>query len=386
MQVFAGGQRVADFERSAGVGQAHDVAREGIVHHLFLLGHKRCGGREPHLLVETHVFVIDVAFEFARAHFHEGDTRTVVGVHVGMNLENKARESLFAGIHLTFESLCRARTGGYLAETVQQFLHAEIVQSRPEEHRCQLSGQIGLHVEIGIDALQQIHVLAQFGGIAFAHAVVQLGVVEVDGHALRDGLLGGIVEVQTVLVEIIDTLELGSDIDGPGEGTARDFEFLLHLIHQIEGVFALAVHLVDEHDDRRVPHAAHLHQFAGLGLDALGAVYHDDNAVNGREGAVGVFRKILVAGRVEDIDFIVFVLELVVESHHGGGHRDTALFFYLHPVGGRRLADFVRLDGSGHMDGAAEEQQLLGQRRLAGIGVTDDGKSPAFGYFFVQCH
>ena len=45
-------------------------------------------------------------------------------------------------------------------------------------------------------------------------------------------------------------------------------------------------------------------------------------------------------------------------------------------VGNRLLA--ARLDGARHLDGAAEQQQLFGQRGLAGVGVRDDRKGTAF--------
>lgn len=51
-------------------------------------------------------------------------------------------------------------------------------------------------------------------------------------------------------------------------------------------------------------------------FDAFGGVDYDDYAVDGCEGAVGVFGEVLVAGGVEDVDFVV----VVVEFHDGGGH------------------------------------------------------------------
>ena len=42
------------------------------------------------------------------------------------------------------------------------------------------------------------------------------------------------------------------------------------------------------------------------------------------------------------------------------------------------------LDGAGHLDRAAEQQQLLGQRGLAGIRVGDDGKGAPTRDFLLE--
>src|ERR1039458_1002103 len=71
------------------------------------------------------------------------------------------------------------------------------------------------------------------------------------------------------------------------------------LVQQLDRVAALAVHLVDEGDDRNVAQAADLEQLAGARLDPLGGVDHHHRRVDGGQGAVGVLREVLVARRVE---------------------------------------------------------------------------------------
>ena len=65
--------------------------------------------------------------------------------------------------------------------------------------------------------------------------------------------------------------------------------------------------------------------------------------------------EILVAGRIEDIDFMAGI----IESHHGGCDGDSTLLFNFHPVGGSCLLDLVRLYGSCHMNGTSKEQQFF---------------------------
>ena len=87
-----------------------------------------------------------------------------------------------------------------------------------------------------------------------------------------------------------------------------------------------------------------------------------------------------MARRVEQVDERAVVLE----AHHRGSHRDTALPLDLHKVARSMFLDLIALHGTCHLDGAAEEQQLLGERRLAGIRVGDDGEGAAFFYFFFE--
>ena len=130
----------------------------------------------------------------------------------------------------------------------------------------------------------------------------------------------------------------------------------------------LAVHLVDEGDDRRGAQAAHFEQLDRLLLHALGGVDHHHRGVDRGEHAIGVLGKVLVARRVEQVDRVPGVLEL----HHRARDRDAALLLDLHPVGRRVARALARLDGAGQLDRAAVQQQLLGQRRLAGVRVRDD--------------
>ena len=85
-----------------------------------------------------------------------------------------------------------------------------------------------------------------------------------------------------------------------------------------------------------------------------------------------------MSGGVEDI----YLVTGVVEAHHRGSHRYAALLLYLHPVGGGGLFYLVRLDGSRHVYGSAEQQHLFGERSFPRVGVRYYGKSPSLVYLF----
>ena len=113
---------------------------------------------------------------------------------------------------------------------------------------------------------------------------------------------------------------------------------------------------------------AHLEQLPRLIFDAVRRVDHHHDAVGGNEGAIGVFAEILVAGRVEQRH----APSLQLEFERGGRDRDAALLLELHPVGRGVAAVFAPADGAGQLNRAGIQQQLLGQRRLARVGVRNN--------------
>ena len=109
--------------------------------------------------------------------------------------------------------------------------------------------------------------------------------------------------------------------DRPVDRAARDAEHSLDLVHQIERVVPVSVHLVDERDDGDLAHAADFEKLDGLRLDALAAVDEHHRAVGRGEGAVGVLAEVVVTGRVEQ----VHVPDRGSELQHAGRDRDPAL-------------------------------------------------------------
>ena len=77
-------------------------------------------------------------------------------------------------------------------------------------------------------------------------------------------------------------------------------------------------------------------------------------------------------------------MPLVLELEHRGGDRDAALLLQLHPVAGGVAAGAARLDAPGQVDGSSIEEQLLGERRLAGVGMTNDGEGAPAGDFALE--
>ena len=156
--------------------------------------------------------------------------------------------------------------------------------------------------------------------------------------------------------------------DRPGQRRGVERQRLLDLVEQVERIARLAVHLVDEGDDRDVAQPADLEQLARARLDALGGVDHHDRGIDRGQRAIGVFGEVLVAGRVEQVEDAVGIFE----GHHRGDDGNAALALDAHPVRTGLAAVGLGAHFAGELDRAAEQQQLFGERRLARVRVRDD--------------
>ena len=175
--------------------------------------------------------------------------------------------------------------------------------------------------------------------------------------------------------QMVGTAEGLRAADRPGDRRGIQRQLLLDLVEDLEGIAAFAVHLVDEGDDRDVAHAADFEELQRARLDTLGGVDDHDGGIDGRQRAIGIVGEVLVTGRVEDVEDVVVILE----GHDGGDDRDAAFALDLHPVGAGLDAILLRLDFAGELNGAAEQQQLFGERRLTRVRVRDNSECAAAG-------
>ena len=198
---------------------------------------------------------------------------------------------------------CLQRRGRVRREMRQQLLDAEVGDGRAEEHRRLFARAIVVHVEFRGAAAHQLDLVVETRG-AVAEEFATFGAVQSLDHAIGAALAASrrLVDVDLVFDEVIDAGEIAAHADGPGHRRGADLEHALDFIEQLDGRPALAIELVDEGHDRRVAHAAHLHQLDGSLFDTLGAVDDHERAVYRRERAIRVLGEVLVAGRVEQVD------------------------------------------------------------------------------------
>ena len=208
-----------------------------------------------------------------------------------------------------------------------------------------------------------------------ADDLARFGIVErgdVDGRAILP-LRFALVEMERLPLNVVDAAKLVGIADRPVHRRRRDAERRLDVVHQRERIFRGPVELVDERQNRQPMSPADLVQLPRLRLDAVGRVDHHHDAVGRDQRAVGVLAEVLVARRVEQRHAAALHLELERRRRN----RNATLLLELHPVGRRGLAIFTAAHGAGQLDGAGVQQQLLGKRRLAGVGMRDDGERPA---------
>ena len=122
-----------------------------------------------------------------------------------------------------------------------------------------------------------------------------------------------------------------------------------------------------------MPQATHIEQFDGLRLHTFGRVNHHQPRIHGGQHAIRILGKVLVTGRIEQIDKMVFVLEL----HDRGRDRNAALLLNLHPVGGGEFTALFAFDRTRLQNRAGEQQEFFRERGFPRVGVGNDGESAA---------
>ena len=356
------------------VVQPDDVAGPGLLHRAALVGLEGDGIGHLHRLADAHMAHLHALGVAAGAHPQEGHPVAVGRVHVRLDLEHEAGEGRLTRLHHPLDGGAGARRRGIVDEGVEQLLDTEVIDGRAEKDRGLLAGAVGIEIQRVTGTLHQLHLAAQLVRLVAQELVHPLAVQPLDHLAGLDAAaVLGAEQMRAVVAQVIDALEALAHADRPGHRGALDLEHRLHLVQHLHRVAPLAVQLVDEGEDGGVAQPADVHQLDGALLHALGDVDHHQRRVHRGQGAVGVLGEVLMPGGVEQVDDGVAVREL----HDRGGHGDPALFLQLHPVGGRMARRLAALDRAGHLDGTAEQQQLLGECGLARVRVGDDGKGAA---------
>ena len=327
---------------------------------------------------------IHAALELARADAHKSDAVAVVLVHVGLDLKHKAAKVVAAGIdRLIGERIgIGARCRGKTQEFLEEGLHAKVGKRRAKERRAQLAAGHGIQVELVASAIEQLDVVHQVLMVLLTDELVHGRIAQL-GLDLDD-LLGGV----GVTVALKGDNATGLTVehaaaDRPVHGIRIDAQDILDLFHELKRIASLVVELVHKGEDGNVAQRTDLKELFGLGLDALSAVDDHDRGVGGHKGTVGIFRKVLVAGGIEDVDAGAVVGEL----QDRGGNGNTALLLDVHPVRDGMLGRALALDRAGGLNAAGIEQQLLGKRGLTGVRVADNRECAARRDFIRQaCH
>jgi hypothetical protein len=252
----------------------------------------------------------------------------------------------------------------------------KFVIALPKKHRRKLAAGHLAKIELIARHIQQGDIVAQRLVNVLAQQLPEGRIVNTAGRRRHRLLAVGLVlrkQLHLGQLAVVNALINAVRAHRPIHRVSADAQHLLDLLHQLERIAAEAVQLVNERENRDTPLLAHPEQLLRLLLHALGHIDDHHRAVGGDQRPVRILAEILVAGRIEDIDADTVVIEL----QHTRRHRNAALLFDLHPVRHRVLLRLARLHRPGEVDRPAVQQQLLRQRRLAGVGVGNDRERPA---------
>ena len=305
------------------------------------------------------------------------------GVHVGLDFEDEAREFFVVRSDEAVGRFSRLGLRRHADVAFEEILHAEIRHGGAEEHRRELARVDFFHVKGLARLVEQLDVGHEGVVGVLSHARDGGGVIRFvdvgDARLLAVARVSG--EQQDFLfAAVVDAHVLTVLPDWPVHRVRTDAEHGLDFVHEVKRSLAVVVELVDERENRDAAVGADFEELLRLRLDAFRDVDDHDGAVDGHERAVRVFGEVLMARRVEDVD----AAAVVVKLEDGARDGDAALLLNLHPVGDGVALRLAGLDGAREVDGAAVEQELFRQRRLAGVRVRNDGERAPLLDFFLE--
>ena len=345
---------VAD-AHGAVIEDADDVSRVSIFDDGPFRGQELLGLHEAQGLARLAVGDGHAFFEFARADAHEDDAVVMLGVHVGLDLEDERRELVRCRFDDAFQTFARLRLRCHTQKFFQERLDAEVGHGRTEEHRRQFAALDLFHVEFVACFVEELDVVDETLVDVFVKEFLENRVVGRAFGRCQFALAVGRVffkEFDRRRSPVVDALVVSVQADRPVHGVGVDAKDVFDFIHEVEGVAAEVVDFIDEGEDGNAPFFTDAEKFLCLGFDAFGDVDEHDGAVGSHEGPVRIFTEVLMARRVEDIDVMAFVVELKDRT----GDRDTTLFFDFHPVRNGVLRRLSGFDGTGQVDSTSVEQ------------------------------
>ncbi len=176
-------QTVANAQ-DAVVRDADNVAAIGLFGQLAIRRKEHDRRIDRQLLAGVLHLQLHAALELARAQFQHGDTVAVIGVHIGLDLEDKACDFLFRRLYdrggpCLFGLDC-LRWRGKRPKRRQQLIDAVMAQSRAEQDGCHMPFQKTFGLEGLEPAFDQLSRILQFRQLSCVE--ITLGDGRVDRH------------------------------------------------------------------------------------------------------------------------------------------------------------------------------------------------------------
>src|SRR5690606_10361637 len=106
------------------------------------------------------MIVVAAPLKLTGAHTQKRNAVAVFRIHIRVYLKNEACEFIFIWLHNTQRSFAVNRRWRNANKRVEQFLNTKIIYSTSEENRGNFSTQVILHIEIRINAFNQLYIMA----------------------------------------------------------------------------------------------------------------------------------------------------------------------------------------------------------------------------------
>ena len=240
---------------------------------------------------------------------------------------------------------------------VEEVADTEVGERRSGEHRGGLAGEERRQVDVGADRVEQRRVVDRLGPLVRPPPPRPGSASTSSSGAICEPRAVRVKRVKTPVRRSITPRRSPCDPTGHVAGVGRRPICSSIWSSSSSGSIPGRSSLLRNVITGRFARAADLEQLQRLRFDALGRVEHHHHGVDGGQHAVGVLGEVAVAGRVEQVQFVIAVRE--VERRRGD--RDPALLLHVHPVGRRRPPALVRLDRTARRDRTGVQQELLGR-------------------------
>jgi hypothetical protein len=116
-----------------------------------------------------------------------------------------------------------------------------------------------------------------------------------------------------------------------------------------------------------VAQPADFQKFFSLAFHSLDRVDYHENRVDRGQGAIGIFGKVVMAGGIEKVYFMLPVVEL----NDRLGNRNAPLLIHFHPVRSCMACRLACPHFAGLLDCTSEQKKLFSNSRLSCIGMAD---------------
>ena len=215
------------------VGNADNIAGIGLLGDLPLTGEEKLRRVQGNRLAGANLLQLHAADQPARAYPCKGDTIPMVGIHIGLDLEYQRRQSRLGRLHHPPVGRLVAGPRPVFGQSVQQIGNADLADRAAEIDRRQMPGSEGFGVEFRQSGSCEIDLLGHRN-----HARIRRIQLPAQMQLLRP--------------KIESAGKLAGPADRPGNRRGIQSEGVGNLLQQFERIARLAVHFVDEGDDRYV--------------------------------------------------------------------------------------------------------------------------------------